>query len=230
MTVLWVQKILCQKQWQSKGWYFHPLPHHQELIMKILKCVFFIIYKVVPLQQKIIIIRRVGRQSGSLLTEEKMLKLTQNEKSSIVSYCKENNIIDPVFETLEEVVNDFNSLETDTQFLDKEYLFKTVSSIQFVADWFDIELCYNIMSRGDVEEITMQHLIEYFNKYEELDLCLMKTVLSETALGHSIVDNYFIPDPYAPYFKLLTYDYMEILIGEVVSSIKEKVAEKGIGA
>ena len=162
--------------------------------------------------------------------KSKMVKLSKNEKSSIASYCEDNNIIDIAFETLEEVVNDFNSLETDTQFLDKEYLYKTVSSIQFIADWFEIELCYNIMSRGEVEEITMQHLTEYFNKYEELDLCLMKAVLSETALGHSITDNYYITDPYVPYFKLLTYCYMEILIEEVISSIKEKIAEKGIGA
>ena len=158
-----------------------------------------------------------------------MIKLTNEEKNAIVSYCEDNNIIDTVFETLEEVVEDFNNLETDTFFLSAEYLEKTVSGIQFVADWFEIELCYDIMSRGLVEEFTMQHLTDYFKKYEELDLCFMKAVVSETALGHSMIDNHFIPDPYGSNFKLLTYNYMEILIGEVINSIKEKVAEKGLG-
>ena len=152
-----------------------------------------------------------------------MLELTKKEKNAISSYCVENNIIDTVFEELEELVEDFNSLETDTFFLSAEYLEKTVSGIRFVADWFEIELCYNIMSRGEVEEFTKQQLRERFDQYEELDLYTMKRVLSETALGHSMIDNYFIPDPYVPYFKLLTYDYMRVLIVDMIDKIKEKV-------
>ena len=159
-----------------------------------------------------------------------MLELTNNEKSSIVSYCEDNNISINAVETLEEVVNHFNALETDKQFLSHDYLYCTVEDLRFVAEWFGIELCYNIMSREEVEEITMQQLRESFDKQEELDLYTMRRVLSETALGHSIADNYFIPDPYVPYFKLLTYDYMSVIIGELISSIKDKVAEKGIGA
>lgn len=163
-------------------------------------------------------------------TKIKMIKLSKEEKNAIVSYCEDNNISINAVETLEEVVNNFNALETDKQFLSQDYLYYTVADLRFVAEWFDIELCYNIMSREEVEEITKQQLRESFDKQEELDIYTMKRVLSETALGHSITDNYFIPDPYVPYFKLLTYDYMSALIGELISSIKDKVAEKGIGA
>ena len=45
-----------------------------------------------------------------------MIELTKKEKNAISSYCEENNIIDTVFEELEELVEDFNSLETDTFF------------------------------------------------------------------------------------------------------------------
>ena len=147
-------------------------------------------------------------------------KFQQAEENKLRKYCEKNNISLCILESLNEIIEQFLGFDSENKYLRGVDLYSVLNMLDFVADWFGIQLCYNIYTRDIIEEFSKQEILNYFKKYEEFPINTVKCMIDNDALGNTL-NQYFIDCPYGPQYTVITYEYLGVLIESLVDDIKE---------
>lgn len=147
-------------------------------------------------------------------------KFQQAEENKLRKYCEKNNISLGVLKSLNEIIEEFLGFDSEDKYVRNIDLGKILNMINNVADWFGVELCYNIYTRDIVEEFSKQEILDYFNNYEDFPINTVKCMIDNDALGN-VLNQHFIECPYGPQYTVITYEYLGILIESLIDDIKE---------
>lgn len=161
------------------------------------------------------------------LCRKNMIKKFQKaEEDKFIKYCEKNNITTEVLTSINEIIEQFLSFDSNNKFINNEELGIILNKIDNVSEWLGIELCYSIYTRDIIEEYSKQELLNQLNTFEELPIYDMKCITSDEALGNNL-NQYFIEYPYTPQYKVLTYEDLYILVDSLIEDIKELSENKG---
>lgn len=153
-------------------------------------------------------------------------KFQKAEEDKFIKYCEKNNITTEVLTSINEIIEQFLSFDSNNKFINNEELGIILNKIDNVSEWLGIELCYGIYTRDIIEEYSKQELLNQLNTFEELPIYDMKCITSDEALGNNL-NQYFIEYPYTPQYKVLTYEDLYILVDSLIEDIKELSENKG---
>lgn len=148
-------------------------------------------------------------------------ELNKKEQKAIIEYCNGN---EEYCEYLNDIIEQYLSIEKDTKYIPEEILDNIVYKINQLEDIFEIELCNRIYERELVEEFAKSQLKESLNE-NELNLSLINCLADFDTYNGEFYDYWFVSTLYTPYFEVLNYKMLGVLIGDLIWKIKDKIKE-----
>jgi len=146
-------------------------------------------------------------------------ELNKKEQKAIIEYCNDN---EEYCEYLNDIIEQYLNIEKDTTYIPEEILDNIVSKITELENYFEIELCNRIYERELVEEFAKSQLKESLNE-NELNLSLIKCLADFDTYNGEFYDYWFVSTLYTPYFEVLDYKMLGVLITDLIEKIKEEV-------
>ncbi len=151
-------------------------------------------------------------------------ELNKKEQKAIIEYCNDN---EEYCEDLNDIIEQYLNIEKDTKYVPEEILDNIVSKMTELEDYFEIELCNRIYDRDLVEEFAKSQLQESLND-NELNMYLIKSLADFDTYNGEFYDYWFVSTLSAPYFEVLDYKMLGVLIEDLIWKIKDKIEEKGV--
>jgi len=148
-------------------------------------------------------------------------ELNKKEQKAIIEYCNDN---EEYCEYLNDIIEQYLNIEKDTTYIPEEILDNIVSKITELENYFEIELCNRIYERELVEEFAKSQLKESLNE-NELNLSLINCLADFDTYNGEFYDYWFVSTLYTPYFEVLNYKMLGVLIGDLIWKIKDKIKE-----
>jgi len=146
-------------------------------------------------------------------------ELNKKEQKAIIEYCNDN---EEYCEYLNDIIEQYLNIEKDTTYIPEEILDNIVSKITELENYFEIELCNRIYERELVEEFAKSQLKESLNE-NELNLSLINCLADFDTYNGEFYDYWFVSTLYTPYFEVLDYKMLGVLITDLIEKIKEEV-------
>jgi len=146
-------------------------------------------------------------------------ELNKKEQKAIIEYCNDN---EEYCEYLNDIIEQYLNNEKDTTYIPEEILDNIVSKITELENYFEIELCNRIYERELVEEFAKSQLKESLNE-NELNLSLINCLADFDTYNGEFYDYWFVSTLYTPYFEVLDYKMLGVLITDLIEKIKEEV-------
>lgn len=152
--------------------------------------------------------------------------LTENERKAIIEYCNGNEnhweCSEEPLECLDNTIKQYLSIKEDTVYVDKDILDKICTNIQTLADYFYIETTDQIYNSDFVECFAMEQLKKSMEE-NILDWYVIKKLVQCDTLGNNFYNHWYVDSIWAPYFEVLTYNTLGMVLEDLVDKIKEKV-------
>lgn len=148
--------------------------------------------------------------------------LNAEETRRFIEYCQKKlldyNIIMCSLDTIMKQICDIETIGQSR--VNTDYLKNYVALIESVAIDLDIKLCYNIMTRAEVEQKIKQQLKIIAESEEPIDTICFFFIYNGLKYDS---DLYFKETKEEPYFEVLDYGSVIVLCFELIKAIREKI-------